>query len=290
MTKSAFEHLWSVPIYLPDWLPPLTKRAVTAAEKRLGVRLPESYLDALRIQNGGYLRRRYHASGTSVRSIDGISHNRPFRDWSEEKEVMAESGIDTIPDIDGLIPISGDGHEYVCFDYRSSGPHGEPGISRVDVESFTGTTAIADNFADLIAGLKPDDHLHLGFITSDGLGTAQRRLAKALDVTFTNEGDDLYGYTVYRAQIGPDPGKQRRGKKSGGWLWLSSNLVDRGFVRKGDRKLYGDRLTLVTGQALRFPYNPTCTVTMTISRDTQASDLIEQYSDRLPYPHEPLIC
>lgn len=282
MAQSPFQHLWSVPIYLPNWLPPLTKRAVTSAQKRLGVRLPESYLEALRIQNGGHLRRERHVSGTSLRSIDGISDNRPFRDWSEEKEFMTEAEIDTIPDIDGLIPISGDGHEYVCFDYRRSGPQGEPSITRVDVESFTGTTPIADSFADLIADLIPNDHLHIGFITTDDLETTQQRLTKVLKAAFTNEGDDLYGYTVYRARIG--------GKKSGGCLWLSSNLVNRGFLRKEQRKLYADRLALVTGQALRYPYNPMCTVTMTISRDSQASDLINQYSDRLPYPHEPLIC
>ena len=37
--------------------PPLTDEMVRAAERTLGVRLPESYLRLLRVRNGGYVRR-----------------------------------------------------------------------------------------------------------------------------------------------------------------------------------------------------------------------------------------
>lgn len=289
MAENAFLHLWSVPLYIPNWLPPLTDRMMKDAEKRLGVRLPAAYVQALSIQNGGYLRRRHHASGASIRSIDGISGNSPFRNWSEEKELMAQEGIDTIPDIDGLIPLTGDGHEYVCLDYRESGSTGEPCITSIDVESFSGSTTIAKNFIALIEGLVPDGNLHLGFATEDDLSTAGQRLGNALGVTFTDQGDDLYGYRIIQAQVGPDYGKEKRGEQRGGHLWISENRVARGFVRQQQRHLYLDRLAFVTGQALRYPLNPQCSITMTISPDTQASTLLHNRSNNLPYRPETLI-
>ena len=49
--------VWRVPAYLPYLQPPLTRAAVAAAEASLRVRLPQSYLSLLEVQNGGYVRR-----------------------------------------------------------------------------------------------------------------------------------------------------------------------------------------------------------------------------------------
>jgi hypothetical protein len=48
---------WAAPAYFPYVQPPLTKRAIAAAEKRLGVKLPAVYLALLQQQNGGYHRK-----------------------------------------------------------------------------------------------------------------------------------------------------------------------------------------------------------------------------------------
>lgn len=42
----------------PNRLPALTDDVLTEVEGRLGVKLPDDYLEALRIQNGGYVEQR----------------------------------------------------------------------------------------------------------------------------------------------------------------------------------------------------------------------------------------
>src|SRR5258708_37089151 len=99
---------WRVPVYLPYLQPPLTDMAVAEAEGRLGVRLPLAYVAALRVQNGGYLRRTSHPSGYApVDCLAGIGPRFPSlleRDWSEVKQYMHDESITTPARIDELIP------------------------------------------------------------------------------------------------------------------------------------------------------------------------------------------
>lgn len=50
------ETIWRVPAYLPYLQPPLADEVVALAEKEIGYKLPEEYLNLLRKQNGGYIR------------------------------------------------------------------------------------------------------------------------------------------------------------------------------------------------------------------------------------------
>ena len=98
---------------------------VRAAEAALKVKLPRAYLDILAVQNGGYLHRRTAPDEKPpVDFIAGIGPRfprLPMSDWAEVKQEMAEAGLKKPKQIDGLIPFSGDGHTYYCFDYRKAG-------------------------------------------------------------------------------------------------------------------------------------------------------------------------
>lgn len=124
---------WATPACLAEVQPALTAKAVKSAERQLGVRLPALYLALLRQQNGGYLR----GSGAGRCCLNGIGPSFPsitldrawWRPAQENDEVWIPEGAEH------LIPFDGDGHWDVCFDYRESGPEGEPSITLVECEN-----------------------------------------------------------------------------------------------------------------------------------------------------------
>jgi hypothetical protein len=111
--------------------PPPTDASVRAAEDELGVRLPETYLDVLRVQNGGYLRYDLYQAGEDLFACDllhgiappglettaGIvSAARDFWDGRGRRDLVTV----------GATP---DGHSVIALDYRHYGPAGEPSIT-----------------------------------------------------------------------------------------------------------------------------------------------------------------
>jgi hypothetical protein len=109
---NPLNRIWSVPAYLPFVKPKLTDGAVRDAEQTLGVVLPAAYLELLRAQNGGSIR--YRLEGVPHREIYGIGPGYPSLlnvAWDEVREHVAFN-------LDGLIPFDGDGHWYLCLDYR----------------------------------------------------------------------------------------------------------------------------------------------------------------------------
>lgn len=248
------EHLWDVPVYLPYLQPPLTDAMVAEAERVLGSRLPPSYIAALRIQNGGYIRNQSHPSVEApVDTVAGIGPRFPSiteRDWSEVKTYMKEEGISTPSGIDSLVPFSGDGHYYFCFDYRVCGPEGEPSISFIDLECFDHDEVIAPDFLTFVSGLKPsgDDNL-IGIAWKQSLPKLATALSKCLASRFERQDEELYGYSQYRAKVGS--------RSSPSWLWLEPNLVKRGFVRKEEPD-YAELVNLLPGEDYRFPNHKDC--------------------------------
>jgi hypothetical protein len=138
---------------------PLRENEVTALEEELGIRLPASFLDLLRIQNGGYVRfdgvLREAGDGAptlyTVRSIGGIS-----RSHSLSVNAMAESAANwEIPQ--GLVCFDGDGHWWLGLDYRECGPDGEPPVVHIESDDQR-TEVVAPNFERFLAGLVQSDY------------------------------------------------------------------------------------------------------------------------------------
>lgn len=111
MIDSELKYIWSVPKYLPYVQPELTAELLEQAQKQIGYSLPEKLVEILNIQNGGYMR--YKLAESPHRQIFGIGPYFPSLtdfDWTEYKEYVSF-------ELDGLVPIDGDGHWYICLDY-----------------------------------------------------------------------------------------------------------------------------------------------------------------------------
>lgn len=131
----------------------LTDDMIKNAENKLGVKLPNSYIELCRIQNGGYIT--YDAFPTSVptgwaddhisvdhiRGIeeDGILSNDYYiEEWELPKDILL---------------ICGDGHTWTAMDYRQTKE--EPPIIYIDLEwgEDIFILELAPNFKTFLGGL-----------------------------------------------------------------------------------------------------------------------------------------
>ncbi|MFD3654569.1 SMI1/KNR4 family protein [Streptomyces sp. NPDC058620] len=144
--------------------PPLTDAAVQEAEAELGVRLPSSLLEILRIRNGGVVASRWNAFPTTAPTS-----------WSEDHvsldEVMGigrrenQSSLLDTPYLVGewelpssLVLVSGDGHSWIALDYRECGRQGEPSLTWFDADEET-ELALAADFTTFVERLTCAENL-----------------------------------------------------------------------------------------------------------------------------------
>ena len=257
--------VWRVPAYLTYVQPPLTKQRVRAAEAALKVKLPRVYLDILAVQNGGYLHRKVAPDRKPpVDFIAGIGPRfpkLPMSDWAEVKQEMAEAGLKRPRQIDGLIPFSGDGHYYYCFDYRKAGRRAEPRVSYVNVETFRTDVVMARDFASFLASLESDHGTAVGLHTRAGIKKVARDLSAAIGREFTVVGPaDVYGYPLYTASL---PGDE--------FAWLRPNRVRRGYARKREAD-FAKLHKLMPGEADRFPQHADCGYFLTTTADAPIAE------------------
>jgi hypothetical protein len=240
---------WKVPAYLPYVQPPLTTALIEEAEDQLGIKLPRAYLDLLRVQNGGYVR--YTCPDTAHSQLWGIGPHYPnilaVHDWQLEPDEDEEFEREWAPgNASRLVPFDGDGHWYLCFDYRSTGPAHEPRISLIEFDSES-DREIAASFDDFLKMLEEDvTWPTLGILEVSPDVTAEM-LQKLLRVKFSEPNDHAHGYPVRRAQL--------QGGAKPDWVWLNPNRVPRGFVRREDRR-YAEVKDLLPGTALLHPSVP----------------------------------
>jgi hypothetical protein len=145
---------------------PLTDQEVAAVERELGYKLPASYIELMKHQNGGRPRKTNHRTEVST-------------SWAEDH--IAITGISSIGRRGGHSLCGGfgsqfwmdeweyppigvyfadcpsAGHDMLCLDYRDCGPHGEPQVVHVDQELDYRITFVAKNFESFIRGLEGDD-------------------------------------------------------------------------------------------------------------------------------------
>lgn len=139
--------------------PSITTEMVSQAERSLGVRLPESYLDLLRISNGGFLRYRsfptdqpnsWDDDSLEIRDIQGIGYPRGLDSELGSRYLCAEWGYP-----EHMIYLSGDGHTGFFLDYRVCGPSGEPSVAWLDVEEEPAIDIqLAPTFSDFLSRLQ----------------------------------------------------------------------------------------------------------------------------------------
>ena len=178
------------------------------------VQLPTDYLKLLERQNGGYIR--FALPDMVHDSIAGIGPHYPSLtgfDWDDCQEQVSYS-------LQGLIPFDGDGHWYLCLDYRRN-PN-TPAVTHAEIEG-DGEIRVADTFADYLALLQidvGDEYVLEGIADVEAVKSDPSR---ELGVPFDPPDTLWHGYPTHRASLG-SPSKPE-------WLWITPNWVPRGFGR-----------------------------------------------------------
>lgn len=140
---------------------------VASIEEELGYKLPQSYVELARFQNGGIPKNTCHATATptywaanysAIAEILPIDRKPDFAlcGKSGSKYMMGEWGYPPIGVLFGHCPSGG--HNMLCLDYRDAGPGKEPTVVDVEAEPFVAITFVAKDFETYIRGLKHKDN------------------------------------------------------------------------------------------------------------------------------------
>jgi hypothetical protein len=146
--------------------PPLTASMVRAAETKLGYRLPATYVELMKVCNGGSLKRnvfpikkcpRWATDHVAFEQVMGIGG-----DWGIDGEAGSAYLIAEWEYPGVGVVISSDGHTAFMLDYSKCGPEGEPRVIWVDTETGTGkpdVVVLAPDFGTFLAKLRepPED-------------------------------------------------------------------------------------------------------------------------------------
>jgi hypothetical protein len=138
-------------------LKPLTEKIVEQAERMLQVKLPKSYLNLLKQQNGGTII--YNAFPTNVPTswAEDHIHIDHILGVSEEGGILqSEYLIQEWGLPKDIILFSGDGHSWIAFDYRHTKE--ESPIIYIDTE-FEKIIELAPNFITFINGLYNEEEV-----------------------------------------------------------------------------------------------------------------------------------
>ncbi len=148
---------------------PLTDEMVAEAEKKLGYKLPQAYIELMKIQNGGKLRRNvwkhedvdkttvYEVVTEAFYSIGSEKDLSLFGEfsnefWYNEWEYPRNVGVIIAETISG-------GHDMIYLDYRECGKDGEPRVSVCFQESDYEIVVLANSFEEFISKLITEEEL-----------------------------------------------------------------------------------------------------------------------------------
>ena len=136
--------------------------AIDVVQERLGYRLPATYIELSRHQNGGLLRKTcIRSSSRTTWAEDHVAINGIYSIGSRKRcSLCGEFGSAFWVREWGYPPIGiyfadcpSAGHDMICLDYRKCGPDGEPSVVHVDQEWDYRITILADTFESFIREL-----------------------------------------------------------------------------------------------------------------------------------------
>ena len=147
-------------------LPRPTDVSIAAVEKKLGYRLPASYVELMRSQNGGLPERTAFPTSeptswakdhVSIHGMFGIGSSKAYSLCGSlgSQFRIDEWGYPAIGIYFGDCPSAG--HDMICLDYRKCGRSGEPQVVHVDQEIDYNITFLAENLEDFIKGLLDEE-------------------------------------------------------------------------------------------------------------------------------------
>lgn len=229
--KKNVESIWQKPIYLPYLQPPLTDEILKSAEEKLGYTLPKELTALLQIQNGGYIRKTLEESVHD--QIYGIGPYFPSLtavDWSDYKDWVSF-------ELKGLIPFDGDGHWYICLDYRKN--HNNPQVTYIDTECDS-QELVANSFSEYLRQLIIEDEDEYVIETDLTIEQIAQNITQLCNITFKEPDSYANGYPTYAGKIDDCT------------IWLTPNTVPYGFIRKGEDR-YNELSPLMNEKATQFP-------------------------------------
>lgn len=149
--------------------PPPTPVMIAELEKELGYRIPSAYVELCRNQNGGLLRKCFHAAPhvtsygaedhIEVAEIYAIGRTASYALGNEDSNTAFWVNECEYPSIGIYFANCPDqGHQMLALDYRKCGPDGEPSVVLVDeIENYR-IVPLAIDFESFIRGLKPEGY------------------------------------------------------------------------------------------------------------------------------------
>lgn len=149
--------------------PRLTDRMIRAAERKLGYRLPKSYLRLLRLKNGASLAREcFPTKARTSWADDHVQINGIYGIGGEHgidaprggsRYMIDEWGYPDVGVVIGATPSGG--HTTVMLDYSRCGPRGEPRVIWVEAAEVEGernrVLVLAKDFETFLRGLRDCD-------------------------------------------------------------------------------------------------------------------------------------
>ncbi|MBO5349839.1 MAG: SMI1/KNR4 family protein [Clostridia bacterium] len=140
----------------------LTDNRIKEVEEFLGYKLPKSYIELLKVQNGGYINKKHEICWLTA--IYGIGANdKSFYGLEEEFKLWIDEW--GYPDIG--IPFGetqSGGHDMYFMDYSSVDERGEPRIVRIDNEDNNARYLVANNFEEFINKVYNNEDIHGEFL------------------------------------------------------------------------------------------------------------------------------
>ena len=144
---------------------PLTDETVATVERELGCKLPSSYIEFMKFQNGGIPQRSNHRTlertswaedHIAITGLYSIGGDKPHSLLGPfgSKFWVDEWGYPDIGIYFADCPSAG--HDMICLDYSSCGPTGEPTVVHIDQEWNYKVVLVAENFESFVRGLEDD--------------------------------------------------------------------------------------------------------------------------------------
>lgn len=144
---------------------PFTDELLDSIEKELGYKLPASYIELMRNQNGGIPlntsfptneRTSWADNHVAITGIFGIGREKKYSLCGElGSKFMIE--LWDYPEIGVYFAdCPSAGHDMICLDYRKNGKSGEPQVVHVDQEDDYKITFLAETFEEFVKGLVND--------------------------------------------------------------------------------------------------------------------------------------
>ncbi|MEK4502276.1 SMI1/KNR4 family protein [Bacillus sp. FSL R12-0069] len=149
--------IWADDDYLK--LAPINDELIKKAEEVLNVKLPESYINLLKEQNGGTLRLDTYPTSepnswaddhVNVSGLYGISFDENESSILESRYLIREWEMP-----ENIILLSGDGHTWIALDYRNVAEN--PPVIFIDNE-VEQIIELAPNFESFLQNLTTYDH------------------------------------------------------------------------------------------------------------------------------------